>query len=69
MNLGQDPLFSDTASHVIPVVMTGISTSRANHDFFSQVGNGYRLGAVEAMNDDDYNVADPNATKDKHDKE
>lgn len=69
MNLGQDPLFPDTASDVNPVVMNGISTSTANHDFFSQVGNGYRLGAVEAMNDDDYNVADPNATKDKNDKE
>ena len=55
MNLGQDPLFPDTAADVNPIVMNGISTSTANHDFFSQVGNGYRLGQVEAMNDDDYN--------------
>lgn len=66
MNLGQDPLFPDTAADVNPVVMNGISTSTSNHDFFSQVGNGYRLGAVEAMSDDDYNVKDPNAGKDKN---
>ncbi|MFD1428738.1 class 1b ribonucleoside-diphosphate reductase subunit beta [Lacticaseibacillus mingshuiensis] len=54
MNLGQDPLFPDTAADVNPIVMNGISTSTANHDFFSQVGNGYRLGEVEAMSDDDY---------------
>lgn len=64
MNLGQDPLFPDTASDVNPVVMNGISTSTSNHDFFSQVGNGYRMGAVEAMNDSDYDVKDPNAGKD-----
>ncbi len=33
MNLGQDPLFPDTAEDVNPVVMNGISTSTANHDF------------------------------------
>lgn len=54
MNLGMDPLFPDTAEDVNPVVMNGISTTTSNHDFFSQVGNGYRLGNVEAMNDDDY---------------
>ena len=55
MNLGQDPLFPDTANDVNPIVMNGISTGTANHDFFSQVGNGYLLGSVEAMQDDDYN--------------
>ena len=55
MNLGQDPLFPDTAADVNPVVMNGISTGTSNHDFFSQVGNGYLLGTVEAMQDDDYN--------------
>ena len=64
MNLGQDALFPDTAEDVNPVVMNGISTGTSNHDFFSQVGNGYRLGAVEAMSDSDYHVADPNAGKD-----
>ena len=54
MNLGMDPLFPDTAEDVNPVVMNGISTTTSNHDFFSQVGNGYLLGNVEAMNDDDY---------------
>ena len=69
MNLGQDPLFPDTAADVNPVVMNGISTSTSNHDFFSQVGNGYRLGEVEAMSDDDYNIKDPNAGKDKNSRE
>ncbi|MCP9189957.1 class 1b ribonucleoside-diphosphate reductase subunit beta [Streptococcus agalactiae] len=55
MNLGQDPLFPDTANDVNPIVMNGISTGTSNHDFFSQVGNGYLLGSVEAMHDDDYN--------------
>jgi len=59
MNLGQDPLFPDTAEDVNPIVMNGISTSTANHDFFSQVGNGYLLGNVEAMNNADYNIGEP----------
>ncbi|MBJ8349630.1 class 1b ribonucleoside-diphosphate reductase subunit beta [Streptococcus zalophi] len=54
MNLGQDPLFPDTADDVNPIIMNGISTGTSNHDFFSQVGNGYLLGTVEAMTDDDY---------------
>ncbi|GAW64084.1 ribonucleotide-diphosphate reductase subunit beta [Ligilactobacillus acidipiscis DSM 15836] len=54
MNLGMDPLFPDTAEDVNPVVMNGISTSTSNHDFFSQVGNGYLLGNVETMKDSDY---------------
>ena len=56
MNLGQEPLFPDTAEDVNPIVMNGISTSTSNHDFFSQVGNGYLLGNVEAMNDSDYDI-------------
>ena len=56
MNLGQDPLFPDTAADVNPVVMNGISTSSSNHDFFSQVGNSYLLGEVEAMSDEDYEI-------------
>lgn len=55
MNLGQDPMFPDSADDVNPIVMNGISTTTSNHDFFSQVGNGYRLGQVEVMNDSDYN--------------
>ncbi|MDN6252451.1 MAG: class 1b ribonucleoside-diphosphate reductase subunit beta [Lactiplantibacillus plantarum] len=59
MNLGQDALFPDTAEDVNPVVMNGISTGTSNHDFFSQVGNGYRLGQVEAMQDTDYDIGNP----------
>lgn len=56
MNLGQEPLFPDGAEDVNPVIMNGISTSTANHDFFSGIGNGYLLGQVEQMDDDDYLV-------------
>lgn len=56
MNLGQEPMFPDGAEDVNPVVINGISTSTANHDFFSGVGNGYLIGEVEAMADDDYDI-------------
>lgn len=55
-NLGFDPLFPDTAEDVNPIVMNGISTGTNNFDFFSQVGNGYLMGEVEAMSDDDYTM-------------
>ena len=54
MNLGQDPLFPDSVDDVNPIIMNGISTGTSNHDFFSQVGNGYLLGQVESMQDEDY---------------
>ncbi|URZ88239.1 class 1b ribonucleoside-diphosphate reductase subunit beta [Floricoccus penangensis] len=54
MNLGFEPLFPDNASDVNPIVMNGLSTGTSNHDFFSQVGNGYLLGQVESMTDEDY---------------
>ncbi|GLB47168.1 ribonucleoside-diphosphate reductase [Philodulcilactobacillus myokoensis] len=63
MNLGQEPLFDDTAADVDPIVMNGISTSTANHDFFSQVGNGYRLGRAESMKDSDYDIGRPKNKK------
>ncbi|MFH5811390.1 class 1b ribonucleoside-diphosphate reductase subunit beta [Companilactobacillus sp. FL22-1] len=57
MNLGQEPLFPDgNAEDVNPIVMNGISTGTSNHDFFSQVGNGYLMGKVEAMKDSDYDI-------------
>lgn len=56
MNLGLDPLFPEGAEDVNPIIMNGISTGTSNHDFFSQVGNGYLLGQVEAMKDEDYTV-------------
>lgn len=34
--------------------MNGISAGTSNHDFFSQVGNGYLLGVVEPMQKSDY---------------
>ena len=54
MNLGFDILFEVGREDINPLVMNGISTETANHDFFSAVGNGYLLGSVEAMKDDDY---------------
>ena len=55
-NLGFVPFYDDgTAEHVNPIVMNGLSTNTTNHDFFSQVGSGYLMGHVEAMEDDDYN--------------
>lgn len=66
MNLGKEPIFETTASDVNPVIMNGINTTTSNHDFFSQVGNGYLLGQVEAMNDDDYLIGlDEDAQDDK----
>lgn len=56
MNLGLEPLFDDTADDVNPIIMNGISTGTANHDFFSAVGNGYLLSQVEEMNDEDYGM-------------
>lgn len=56
MNLGFDPLFPETAGDVNPVIMNGISTTTSNHDFFSQVGNGYLMGEVEPMEDSDYEL-------------
>ena len=54
MNLGIEPLFGVTAADVDPLVMNGLSTTTSNHDFFSQVGNGYLLSDVEVMKDEDY---------------
>ena len=54
MNLGIDPLFEETIADVDPIVLNGLSTTTSNHDFFSQVGNGYLLSDVEEMTDADY---------------
>lgn len=54
MNLGLSPLFDDKAEDVNPIVMNGLSTATANHDFFSSVGNGYLMSPVEVMRDSDY---------------
>ena len=56
MNLGLDPMFPETEKDVNPIVMNGISTGTSNHDFFSQVGNGYLMGEVEGMSDEDYKL-------------
>ncbi|MGL9915263.1 ribonucleoside-diphosphate reductase beta chain [Enterococcus sp. DIV0784] len=54
-NMGFPVRYEDvTITSINPIVMNGISTETANHDFFSQVGAGYLMGSVESMNDDDY---------------
>ena len=57
-NLGLSPLFPTTASDVNSVVINGLSTTTSNHDFFSQVGNGYLLGTVEPVTDMDFLLVD-----------
>lgn len=54
MNLHLPPLFPDTAEDVNPIVLNGLSTGTTNHDFFSAVGNGYLMSAVEDTKDSDY---------------
>jgi len=56
MNLGMSALFPDTAADVNPIIMNGLSTGTSNHDFFSQVGNGYLLSQVEVVSDEDYAI-------------
>ena len=54
-NMGFQARFDHaTIEDINPIVMNGISTETANHDFFSQVGAGYLMGSVEAMEEDDY---------------
>lgn len=55
-NLGMPAIFSETMADVNPAVITGIRTSSSNQDFFSQVGNSYLLGKVEAVSEDDYSM-------------
>lgn len=55
-NLGLPPLFPTTANDVNPLVMNGISTTTSNHDFLSQVGNGYLLGNVEPLSDNNFDI-------------
>lgn len=54
MNLHLPPVFPDTEEDVEPIVLNGISTVTANHDFFSTVGNGYLMSIIENTRDSDY---------------
>ncbi|MGF3065935.1 class 1b ribonucleoside-diphosphate reductase subunit beta [Facklamia sp. P12945] len=54
-NLGFEAVFDGaSAQDINPIVYNGLSTETTNHDFFSQVGSGYLMGRVEAMEDEDY---------------
>ena len=57
-NLGFEQLFTTTPEDVDPIVMNGLSTTTSNHDFFSQVGNGYLLGQVESAKKEDFDMLD-----------
>lgn len=55
-NMGFDVIFPHAElKDINPIVMNGISTETANHDFFSQVGAGYLMGNAEVMDESDYN--------------
>ncbi|ETF12659.1 ribonucleoside-diphosphate reductase beta subunit [Lactiplantibacillus plantarum 4_3] len=55
-NMGFEARFEHaTIEDINPIVMNGISTETANHDFFSQVGAGYLMGEAEPMENGDYN--------------
>ncbi|MFT9373426.1 class 1b ribonucleoside-diphosphate reductase subunit beta [Liquorilactobacillus hordei] len=54
-NMGFDVIFPNAElKDINPIVMNGISTETANHDFFSQVGAGYLMGNAEVMDENDY---------------
>ena len=54
-NMGFESRFPNAEiKDINPIVMNGISTETANHDFFSQVGAGYLMGNAEAMSSGDY---------------
>ena len=55
-NLGLGQMFPTTPDDVDPIVMNGLSTTTSNHDFFSQVGNGYLLGQVESTKKSDFDL-------------
>lgn len=55
-NLGLQPMFPTTVNDVNPIIINGLSESSVVHDFFSQVGNSYFMGEVEATTDNDYNL-------------
>ena len=57
-NLGFSQMFPTSPADVDPLVMNGLSTATANHDFFSQVGNGYLLGRVEPVSTEDFSKLD-----------
>lgn len=56
LNLGLDPLFPE--EKVNPVVLNGMSTASATHDFFSTVGSSYRLQFLESLSTKDYHMFD-----------
>lgn len=54
-NMGFKSKFKNAEiTDINPIVMNGISTETANHDFFSQVGAGYLMGEEESMLEKDY---------------
>ncbi|OUM86019.1 MAG: class 1b ribonucleoside-diphosphate reductase subunit beta [Bacillus thermozeamaize] len=55
MNLGRDPVFSETDEDVNPIVLNGLRTETKNHDFFSVKGNSYVYALnIEPLRDEDF---------------
>lgn len=54
-NLGFDALFAEESTKVSPSILASLSAeSDETHDFFSGAGSSYKIGVVEATQDDDW---------------
>ena len=53
MNLGKEPYYPE--EEVNPIVLNGLNTETKTFDFFSNKGNGYQKGIVEAVTDNTFN--------------
>lgn len=54
MNLGFDALFPKEITDVNPAIMSSLSLTSENHDFFKGAGNSYKVGVTEELTDDDF---------------
>lgn len=53
-NLGYDPMFPAEITDVNPAIMSSLSMTGENHDFFSGSGSTYLVGETEATEDEDW---------------
>lgn len=56
-NLGFDPIFPADSTKVNAAILSSLSLSSENHDFFSGVGT-YRIGGNQATTDEDWDFGD-----------
>ncbi|MFJ4175232.1 class 1b ribonucleoside-diphosphate reductase subunit beta [Microbacterium sp. NPDC089696] len=57
MNLGYEAMFPSTVTNVNPAILSALSPSSENHDFFSGSGSSYVIGRTEVTADEDWNWA------------